>query len=554
MKKTRFIFTSLLGMMFTLLLGSCAEQESPEVPGPDFDLMTTPVGAVNFPNGCNVEAGPMVERGVALMHHMMYEEADFVFTMAMNADKECALSYWGQAMAMVHPLWPDRTSEAQLTQGRDLVERAMELGGHDARENAYIDTAKAYFVGGHTIDERERLLKSEAAWKVLSTAYPDDLEARAYYALSMIATSNNEDPELIQQQQAGKIAESILVENPDHPGAHHYVIHAYDFPTLAAQAEKTADNYGLITPRVPHATHMMTHTYTRLGEWQKAIDWNRISAETALALCIATGEVNLHYTHALDYLAYAHLQKGQDNLVAQVLSDADELKPPYSPVNRIASAYAFSALPARYALERRDWESAASLMPRSPSDFPWVKEHDPYVAITHFARAIGFARGGQPDAATEDIMALEQMRNEIATYSDYWAKQVEIQRLSSLAWQQFAAGDRDSGIATMKSAADLEATTEKNAVTPGEVLPAVELYGDMLLEMGRAEEALKAYRTALIRSPGRYNSLLGAGTAAMNMGDNATARQYFYTLLENTSEAGELRASLVEARVLIKGL
>ncbi len=522
--------------------------------GPEFDLLTTPVGTVNFSNGCAGDAASMVERGVALMHHMMYEEADFVFTMAMNEDPDCALSYWGQAMAIVHPLWPDQPSESELERGLSLVKKSLELGGHDEREDAYLQTAAAYFVGGADMSEKERLKKSEIAWQAVSEQNPDDLEARAYYALLLIATADNEDPELIQQQRAGLMAEGILEENPDHPGAHHYVIHAYDFPSLAARAEDTADNYGLITPRVPHATHMMTHTYTRLGEWQKAIDWNRISADTALAICVATGEVNLHYTHALDYLAYAYLQKGDDEMVRRVLAEAEELKPPYSPINRVASAYAFSALPARYALERHDWAEAARLRPRVPNDFPWEESHEPYVAITHFARAIGHARSGNPELATGDIETLTEMRNRIQTYSDYWAKQVEIQRLAAYAWQLYMAGAIEMGLDSMKTAADLEATTEKNAVTPGEVLPAAELYGDMLHDAGMHGEALAAYRVALVRSPGRYNSLKGAGMAAAALGEEEVAREYYAILMKNAGDSGTERASLSQLRLIMARL
>ena len=555
MNPARAIIKWTIGVVLSVIIGGCADENTvPDAPGPEFDLLVTPVGSVRFPNGCNAEAAPLIERGVALIHHMMYEEADFVFTMAMGADQECGLAYWGQAMAIVHPLWPDRSSTSQISRGRSLMEKALAVGGTDEREEGYLKTAVAYFAGGHNIQESDRLTKMEKAWSALHNAYPDDVDAKAFYALFKVATASISDPELIEQKQAGQMAQEILVDNPDHPGAHHYLIHAYDFPSLAAFAESTADNYGKITPRVPHATHMMTHTYTRLGKWDKAIEWNSISAETALALCIENGEVNLHYTHALDYLAYAYLQKAEDEKVQQVLNDADELKPPYSSVNRIASAYAFSALPARYALERQDWVAAMDLSPRSPADFPWVKEHDPYVAITHFARAIGFARAGMPDQANEDIQMLEIMRDEIATYSEYWAKQVEIQRLSSLAWQKFAKGDKDAGAEHMKMAADLEATTEKNAVTPGEVLPAAELYGDMLLELGEYEDALSAYRVSLVRNRGRYNSLLGAGRAAMNLGDKATARQYFYELLENTNLAGETRATLSKAREMIKEL
>ncbi len=548
-----------LACCLTLILTACGNNEKipkevteqvavETVEGPEFDLLVTPVGNVNFPVSCNAQAMPLIERGVALLHHMMYEESQFLFRMADNADPDCAMAYWGQAMTIIHPLWPDVSSPAALERGLALVEKAASIGGNTDRENGYLRTTAAYFEKDDSLNERARLEKFEDAWKQVSDENSEDLEARAFYSLSLIATANNKEEQL---RKAGLLAISILDEAKDHPGAHHYIIHSYDTPALAELAEATADNYGTLTPRVPHATHMMTHTYTRLGQWDKAITWNRISAETALALCIATGEVNLHYTHALDYLAYAYLQKGEDMNVQQVLADADELKPPYSPVNRDASAYAFSALPARFALERRDWDAAADLQPRVPASFPWVKGYDQYVAITHFARAIGLSRLGRPDEAQADIDTLKVMQSDLEGTSPYWSKQVEIQASASRAWQTYARGDKETGILLLKQAADLEATTDKNAVTPGEVLPVAELYGDMLLENGRDEDALAAYRVALVRSPGRFNSLFGAGKAAYNSGDMVAAGEYFSELLSNTANADETRTQLVEARSIM---
>ncbi|MGI9233510.1 MAG: hypothetical protein ACR2RD_07765 [Woeseiaceae bacterium] len=540
--------------MMAVILAACDRAPGPEAETTlPFNVVETPIGDVDFPVGCSPEAAPLVERGVALLHHMMYDEARFVFGMADDRDPDCAMAYWGQAMALIHPLWPDVPSQANLERGSWLVEKSLALGGHSERENAYLQTTRAYFEGGDAVTEAERLVRFEAAWNSLSRAHPDDLEARAFYSLALRAIADNSDSELRQQKQAGLIAESVLAEIPNHPGGHHYVIHAYDYPQLAAKAEKTADHYGEITPKVPHATHMMTHIYTRLGLWPKAVTWNTISADTAWDMCIQTGEINLHYTHALDYLAYAHLQMANDGAVLEILETAEELQPPYSETNRDASAYAFAALPARYVLERRDWQAAAQLQPREPASFPWEPSHDAYVAITYFARAIGLARGGRPDAATLDIRMLGDLKTRIAKSDQYWAMQIEIQEETARAWQAFAMGDRESGVERMAHAASLEAATVKDAVTPGEVLPSAELYGDMLLEVGRFKDALLAYETALARSPRRYNSLLGAARSAAAGGDVVAASSYYGELLEIAGKSTGQRESIQEAQAYLEG-
>lgn len=533
-----------------LVLTACGkQQQQTEVSAATFfDLLETPVGDVDFPVGCNAKAAPLVERGVALLHHMMYDEAKFVFGMADDADPDCAMAYWGQAMTYLHPLWPDVPTTEDIDQGTALVVKSLLLGGHSDRENGYLETTSAYYANAAALTERERLANFEAAWRALSEANPDDLEARAFYSLALRATASPGGADLSIPRRAGALAESILEESPNHPGAHHYIIHAYDFPELAEKAEATADHYGEITPKVPHATHMMTHIYTRLGDWQKAIDWNTSSAESAWAICVETGEINTHYTHALDYLAYAYLQKGDDAAMLEVLETAEELQPPYSKTNPHASAYAHAALPARYALERRDWNAAIALTPRSPSTFSWETAHDPYVAITHFARAIGFARLGKPADAEQDIVALNALQASIAPASPYWAQQVEVQAATASAWQTYAAGNVVLALEQMQAAAEMEASTEKHPITPGEVLPTVELYGDMLLETGNFADALAAYETALRRSPRRYNSLYGAAKAALGEGDQETAAKYYAALVEIAGDASEQRASTREAQ------
>lgn len=542
------IFHVVVACTLTLTLTACEVEKPKEISaGPDFDLLLTPVGTVNFATGCNAEAAPLVERGVALIHHMMYEEADFVFNMADNADPECAMAYWGQAMTIMHPLWSDLSSSAAIERGQKLVDKTASLGGHSDRENAYLETIRTYFEGDISQLESSRLERFAASWKSLSDAYPDDLDARAFHALTLLSTATIGDVNLIKQKQAGQLAISILDENPDHPGGHHYIIHSFDDPELAELALTTADNYGKLTPRVPHATHMMTHTYTRLGQWEKSIEWNMISSETALAICIERGEINNHYTHALDYLTYAHLQKGNDDAAIEILNDIRALKAPYSELNQSSMAYSLSALPARIALEQRDWDTAVQLKPRMPSDFTWIKGYDQYVAITHFTRAVSLSHLGRMDEADAEIETLKEIRISLEETSPYWSKQVHIQETSARAWQVYAKGDVAGGVTLMQQAAQLEATTEKHAATPGEVLPASEMYGDMLFELGRYEEALASYRIALMRAPGKYNSLYGAAQSALKLGDEDLAKTYYAQLLKNVGNSNTSRNSTKEA-------
>ena len=537
--------------VLTLLISCENEQQLPELVALPFNIIKTDVGQVNFPNSCNSEAAPLVERGVALLHHMMYAEAGFIFGLATKEDDSCALAYWGQAMVFIHPLWPDVPSAAQFEKGTNAVRKSLELKGKSERENLYLETTRSYYENTESLAEGQRLVGFEQAWKKLSESYPEDLEARAFYSLALRAIADPRDPELSIQKQAGAIAEDVLAKNPTHPGAHHYIIHAYDIPGYAELALATADNYGKIAGRVPHATHMMTHIYTRLGQWEKAIKWNKISADSAWELCLQSGEVNSHLTHGLDYLAYAYLQTGADEEVLKILLDTEQLELPYSEINQDASAYAFAAMPARYALERQDWVAAAALQPRMPSTFPWQKSHDSYVAITHFARALAMARLNHPEAAEEDIAALRALQLSVATTSPYWAQQIEIQEKTALAWQTYSRGNIELALDQMRQAAEMEASTDKHGITPGEVLPASELYGDMLTEAGRHEEALAAYQTSLARTPLRYNSLFGAGNAAHQVGDELAAKTYFGELLAIAGDAKSPRDSIQQARKVI---
>ncbi|MBT5072199.1 MAG: hypothetical protein HOJ34_05720 [Kordiimonadaceae bacterium] len=544
----------------TLLLTACGDDKIPDeitaddtaaAIGPTFDLLSTPVGTVNFPNSCNAQAAPLVARGVALMHHMMFDEAKFVFSIADDKDPNCAMAYWGQSMALIHPLWPDPVTPENYQRGLEWVKKAQSFEGTSEREIDYFKTTEAYFSDGGTLSVKQRYVKMSQIWDDINKKYPDDMDAQAYNALYKIAISNSDEEKL---REAASLAFNVLENIPDHPGAHHYVIHAYDTAMLAGLAIETADNYGKIAPRIAHATHMMTHTYTRLGEWNKAITWNTVSSDVALELCIANGEINNHYAHANDYLMYAYLQKGEDAAALQLLTEAHSLNLPFSEDSQNAMAYSYSAMPARYALERRDWDAAVKLEPKTPSSFPWIPTFDPFVANTHYARALAFTHLGRPDEATTDIQVLHDLSISISKNSAYWGTQVKIQELTATAWQHHAKGDMENAMATMKQAATLESTTDKNGVTPGEVSPAAEFYGDMLRQASLYKDALTAYEMALKRAPGRYNSLYGAGMAALAIDDKATAKKYFDLLNSNTVGGNSTRASLAEVREILETL
>jgi tetratricopeptide (TPR) repeat protein len=292
---------------------------------------------------------------------------------------------------------------------------------------------------------------------------------------------------------------------------------------------------------------MPTHTFTRLGLWQESIDYNRRSADAALKLPVGD-ETSLHYFHALDYLAYAYLQGAEDQRALEVMKELKGVEPPYQA--HVASAYTFAAVPARLALERQMWEAAADLKPRWPEAYPWDTAAA-FEAITYFGRAMGAARSGRFEQARADLDTLAELQERVAAKSPYWGTQVKIQRLSALAWLQFEEGSQDQALSTMRAAAEMEASTEKHPVTPGEVLPARELLGDMLLELGRPMEALAEYQAALDRSPNRFNSLYGAGRAAESAGDSAVAAEYYETLIEVTANSDTDLERLQHARTFV---
>lgn len=532
----------LLVCTLLLVLTACEATKEKQT-----DTYGDQLGTVQIPLSCNEEANRQVERGIALLHHMTYEGARAAFAAASDADSECGMAYWGQAMSFIHPLWSDLPSAADFKKGQALLEQARASAQKTDREGAYIAAAEAYYAKGWNRNETSNLASFAKAWEEVYRQFPDDLEAASFYALAHMATADPSDKTFAKQKEAGAIVETVLARIPDHPGAHHYIIHAYDYPPLAENALEVARSYGKIAPEIPHALHMPTHIFTRLGFWQESIDMNLRSATAALKHP-AGDKISAHYLHALDYRAYAHLQRAEDAKAQEVLNLLDNLQGPFQP--HVGSAYTFAAVPARVALERHQWADAALLKPQTPENYPWDK-FPAMEAITHFARALGAARSGDTQTAAQALDKLVALHEQTVKTSAYWAKQIEIQRLSAKAWLMYEEGKREKALDVMRSAAELEASTEKNPVTPGEVLPARELFADMLVELGHYEKAQTEYEAALVRNPSRFNSLYGAGRAAELGGDKSKAALYYGKLIEVTADAGTERPRLQQVRAFL---
>jgi len=543
------LFIVLYAILFAPMLSQNTRLYSMEAEASEIyrDTYGDQLGTVKFPMSCSNTAKPQVERGLALLHHMTYEGSKAAFAAATRTDPDCAMGYWGQAMTYIHPLWSDAPSKKDFERGQALVGEARARGQKTDRENAYIAAVGAYYEKGWNKNEAANLQNFEAGWENVYRQFPEDIEAACFYALAHMATANPADKTYTKQKQAGTIAEKVLVQVSDHPGAHHYLIHAYDYTTLASKALDTARSYGQIAPDIPHALHMPTHIFTRVGLWPESIKMNKRSATAALKHP-AGSEVSLHYPHALDYLVYAYLQQADDHKARQVMEEI--LDPDGSFQTHIAASYAFTAIPARFVLERQQWAEAAALESKLPDNYP-IEKFPAMEAITYFARAMGAARSGNVNMANQALEKLTALNKKAGETSAYWAKQVEILRLSSLAWIMYQEGGKEEALNVMQNAAELESSTEKHPVTPGEILPARELLADMLLDMGRYREAQTEYETALNRSPNRFNSLYGAGLAAELGGNKSEAVLYYKKIVEITESIKTDREQLKRAKMFL---
>lgn len=492
------------------------------------------LGTVHFPVSCKPDVQAAFTRAVALLHSFGYEEARNAFAGVAERDPECGMAQWGVAMTYYHPIWAP-PAPAELALGRAAAEKAAALGAGTDRERGYIAAIGAFYRDSDKANHRARAAAYQAALEDLSRRFPDDHEAAIFSAMMLVSTAPANDPTLAQQRRAGEILNRLLEVEPQHPGIVHYLIHSFDYPLLADQALSAARAYARIAPSSPHALHMPSHIFTRLGLWQESIASNIASADAARKQVARNhpGAASFDALHALDYLAYACLQTDDQAMAKAMVAEAAATKKLDS--DSFAAGYALAAIPARWALERRDWASAAALTPPQV-ELSW--EQFPYApAITYFARAIGAARTGQFDQARASLDKLDAihagvLKTPIAGAYD-WTTQIQSMREAAAAWLAFGEGRKDEALNLARLAADLDDKAGKHAVTPGAVLPARELLGDLLLELGRAPEALTEYEASMRSAPNRFNSLYGAARAAELSGDKNKARQNYGQLVAN---------------------
>ena len=501
------------------------------------------LGRVAFPTSCSTAAQQHIRRGVALLHSFWYEEAARTFGEAAAADSSCAMAHWGLASANLHPLWAPPTP-TEVAAGSAAVARARALPAPTPREALYIAAIGAYWDDHAGAPHALRLQRWSDALGRLAEAQPDDGEAAAFHALSLVVLAQNSRRQLAidLSTRAVEILEPLFQRQPNHPGLAHYLIHAFDMPGMAAGGARAANRYAGIAPSVPHALHMPSHIYILLGQWNSAVASNVRSAASAAQYEREQGmdAVWDQRLHAMDYVAYSYLQTGRDALVRRLLDSAAAVRRVF-PENSVVAGYALAAIPARYALERGQWREAAAL-PLRDGLLPGA------AAVTHFARAIGAARIGDTAAAGAAVAALRGLDSVLAASGvAKWPGMVRAQRMAAEAWLLRARGDTAAALALAARAADLEDVTDKHPATPGAILPARELLADMLCEAGRHADARAAYDSSLALQPRRARSLAGAARAAQAAGDSRAAQRYLRDLRALLARADPERRQLAFA-------
>jgi len=487
------------------------------------------LGTVDFPNSCRPEVAATFSRAMALLHSFGYEEARKAFQQVADNDPRCGIAHWGIAMSYYHPIWSPPTPE-ELAAGRAAAEKATAVGAQTDRERGYIGAVAAYY---REPEPGARAQAFRRAMEELSARCPADDEAAIFHALALLGTAPPSDTTFANQKRAAEVLNRLLPRHPDHPGIAHYVIHSFDYPPLAKDALPAARAYAKIAPSSPHALHMPSHIFTRLGLWPESIASNIDSAEAARRLVATThpGATAFDALHALDYLEYAYLQVADEARARAVLAETAQAKTFNDPT--FAAAYAVTAVPARWALERRDWKAAAALE-LTKVDLPWPRFR--YVpATTLFAQAVGAARTGDLDRARQAVAKLGELQKDLARSpvpGPYdWAGNVESMRLAAAGLLARSEGRGEEALRLLRSAAELDERTGKHPVTPGPILPPRELLADLLLETSRPAEALVEYEAALRESPKRFNSLAGAARAADAAGQPGRAADLYAELL-----------------------
>jgi tetratricopeptide (TPR) repeat protein len=535
-----------------VLLGAAALLALPIQPGARADAgvqPTTPkvIEEVDFAISCGPAAQKTFKHAVWTLHSFWYPEALKEFTAVTEAEPGCAMGYWGIAMSHWYPLWFP-PSPASLKAGSAAVEKAMAAPTQTDREKDYIAAIAAFYRDSDKLDHQTRAVAYEKAMEQVYLRYPEDREAAVFYALALNATALPTDKTFANKRKAAQILNKIWAEEPNHPGVVHYLIHSDDTAQSAEAGLAAAICYSKIAPNVPHALHMPSHIFTRLGMWQQSIDSNRAANAAALAYVrknLGPEGFDSETVHTMDYLEYAYLQTAQDHKAKEVVDELVGFR--QSAGANLPTAYAVAAIPVRFALERRDWKAAAAL---SEPAIGFPLEHFPWAeAMISFARSLGDAHSGDAAGAQAEITKLQSLEDKLLAAKDrYWANQVKVQRLGASGILAHVQGDDKKAVELARAAADLEATMDKHPATPAAVYPARELLADLLLELNQPGAALKEYEQVLRTDPNRFRSLLGKARAAKQSGDATTSREAYQKLAALSKSAGSERPELSEAK------
>jgi hypothetical protein len=502
------------------------------------------LGQVHFKVECNAAAQKEFDLAMAYYHSFAWELYTAPLDRALQADPSCGMAHWLQALGVLdNPFtWPIPLTPKVLAEGQAALETARATGLKSQRERDYVDALAVFYKDHDKINHRTRAKAFEDAMAEVARRYPDDKEATILYALVLSVNFDPSDKKYTNQLKAAAILEPIMMQQPQHPGVAHYLIHSYDYPPIAKQGLEAAKRYSKIAPDASHALHMPSHIFSRVGHWHESIDANRASAEAARSSIP-------NRVHAYDYLVYAHLQLGQDRAAAGVLAEAQKIK---QTSDAFPSAYGFAAMPARYALERHAWKEAANVALWPAADvYPW-KKYPQAEAINAFARGIGAAYAENPSVARVEVQRLQQLRESAAAMKlGYWVEQIDIQTELVRGAATFAEGMRPEGIEIVRAAALREDASEKHAVTPGPLKPAREILGDLLMQAGKPADALREYEAVIAKEPNRLGPTAGAAQAAEKSGDATKASYFAKRVVAQTATADSTRSETAQAKRIL---
>jgi Tfp pilus assembly protein PilF len=491
------------------------------------------LGKVTFPTSCDPKVQPLFNAAVAMQHSYWFPEAHKTFSTVLERDPACAIAYWGLAVNYVGNSLVAPPPLKDVEAGWNALEKARAAGAKTQRERDWIEAISAYYRDHDKIALNQRLAAYSKAMERLTERYPDDFEAWVYYALTLQATAPTDDKTYANQRKAAEILERLVAQNPQHPGAAHYLVHAYDYPPLAAQGIKIARTYGKLAPAAPHARHMPSHIYSMVGLWEESIASN-----------ISALEIQPNYYHAYDFAVYASLQLAQDIRAKAFIDKAMETYRARGeePGLNFVFHTALAALPARYMLERADWKGAASL-PAGNTKFPAAD------SLTRFARGLGMARSGDLAGAKGELEAMLQLGGALEkSNNQYWADRTREQILAVRAWVALAQGDRDQAQSSMREAADREDASVKNVAMENRLYPMRELLAEMLLELGQPANALREFEASIHETPNRYRGLWGAARAAKAAGEPQKAATYYARIVELTKTSDSSRPEIALAK------